>query len=197
MTSPALFVIDNVSQTREWLGALFSDKGMNVTFFNSAERFLYEANNQQLGCIILANRLPGIDGIDLQSILNKKQSPLSLIFHSNSISTAAAIQAIKAGAVDILQKPTSEQQLLDSVEKAMQHSAQKAQQNDTRARFNSLTKKEHSVLEHIRQGLTNQQIANELCISLRTVEVHRASIMKKFDASNAVILATKLAKITD
>lgn len=196
MENSTVFIIDNISQTREWLTTLFQNKGMRVRYFNSAERFLYEVDTQQIGCVILANRLPGIDGVSLQAVLNQQQSPLSVLFHSQSISTPAAITALKAGAVNILLKPVEAEILFEAVDEALALSLQKQQRLQTAQCFDALTKKERVVLNQILQGSTNQQIANQLYISLRTVEVHRASIMKKFNASNAVILATRLAKIS-
>ena len=195
MNCPALFIIDNVSQTRDWLTKIGQNKGIKTDNFNSAESFLYLVNTQQIGTIILENRLPGIDGISLQKKLNQQSSPLSLVFHSESISAPAAVEAIKQGAVDVLFKPTTENKIVNIIGRAMESSLQKAQHIDIQTRLNSLTKKENIILNKMLIGLTNQQIANCLCISLRTVEVHRANIMKKFDAQNAITLATKVANI--
>lgn len=190
-----LFIIDNMTVSRQKSVTLFERSFTDIQCFNSAESFLYNAEIAQIGCVLLDNRLPGIDGISLQTTLNQRQSPLSLVFHSDSMSVSAAVSALKAGAVDILIKPAEDSALLETVNHALANSQQKAQDLDNAARLRSLTKREKSVLDEVLKGATNQQIAENLAISLRTVEVHRANMMKKFNTHSAIELAMTLAKI--
>lgn len=194
MKFPPLFVIDNMTINRDMLSSFFTKKNFKVTCFNSAESFLYQIDTQQIGCLILENRLPGIDGLSLQTTLNHRKSPLSLVFHCENISSISAIQAMKSGAIDILFKPVDEKRLLDKTRKAMDLSITKDHELRILNLLEKLTKKEKQVLAKMLNGMTNQQMAKDLSVSLRTIESHRANMLKKFSVNNAVALACKVSK---
>ncbi len=186
--NPTVFVIDDDAAIRGSLKLLLKSLGYATQLFDSAQAFLSAYSDEQPGCLLLDVRMPGLSGPDLQRELNLRGCLIPVIFISGHADIAMAVEAMRCGAFDFLQKPFRDQDLLDRVKRAheadRQTRAQTQAQNDARARLNSLTHREREVLERIVAGSANKVIAYQLRISQRTVEIHRARVMGKMGAES-------------
>ena len=179
-------VIDDDAMVRESLRQLLEALGISCSAFADCRAFLDSPDLSRCQCLILDVRMPGISGIMLQEILLEKAAYLPIIFISGHGDIPLAVEAMRKGAVDFMQKPFNEQLLLDRVQKAIalcQERQQAAsQQHDVDSRLASLTPREREVLDGILAGLPNKRIASQLDISIKTVEQHRARAMGKLGA---------------
>ena len=186
--SSEVYVVDDDDAIRRSLTFLLKTSGHSVRTFESAEAFLAEARDLAKGCVISDVRMPGIDGIELVRRLAAERLPLSVIVITGHGDIALAVEAMKAGAVDFLEKPFKEDVLLAAVQKAL-NSETRDQQDESdrqryRAAFAGLSKREREVLEQVVTGKTSKIIAYDLGISPRTVEVYRAGMMMKTGAKS-------------
>jgi len=191
--SPAtVFVVDDDEAVRDSLALLLRSVELAVATFSSANEFLDSYDPAAPGCLILDVRLPGMSGLELQQRLADDGADLPIVFITGHGDVPMAVRAMRRGAVDFLQKPFSDQQLLDRVQQALAEQSQRRQQSESKAeiaqRIRSLTPREHEVMELIVEGLANKVIANRLGTSQRTVEVHRASVMRKMQADSVARL---------
>jgi len=191
--SPAtVFVVDDDEAVRDSLALLLRSVELAVATFSSANEFLDSYDPAAPGCLILDVRLPGMSGLELQQRLADDGADLPIVFITGHGDVPMAVRAMRRGAVDFLQKPFSDQQLLDRVQQALAEQSQRRQQSESKAeiaqRIGSLTPREHEVMELIVEGLANKVIANRLGTSQRTVEVHRASVMRKMQADSVARL---------
>lgn len=187
--SPAtVFVVDDDEAVRDSLALLLRSVELAVATFNSANEFLDSYDPAAPGCLILDVRLPGMSGLELQQRLADDGADLPIVFITGHGDVPMAVRAMRRGAVDFLQKPFSDQELLDRVQQALAEQSQRRQQSESKAeiaqRIRSLTPREHEVMELIVEGLANKVIANRLGTSQRTVEVHRANVMRKMQADS-------------
>jgi len=195
---PTVYVIDDDASIRESVTFLLESAGLRVRAFESCEAFLGVEPEAGPGCILLDLRLPAMSGLELQRALVERGERLPIIFITGHGDTASAVRAMKAGAIDFLEKPYAPETLLDAVERAVRmDGAEQARQAD-RARVSALmdrlSDRERDVLAHVVQGLRSQDIADRLGISRRTVESHRNNIMKKLRTRNVAELV-RLATI--
>lgn len=176
-------VVDDDDVVRESLKLLLEIQGVRVLSYASCLDFLVDDIAAQCACLILDVRLPGISGIQLQEKLAQREQTPPIIFISGHADVPTAVQAMRAGAIDFLQKPFPEQILLDRVEQAIEISQQRqrdlVRKSTLDARLAMLTTRERDVLDGMIAGLVNKSIADKLAISVKTVEQHRAKVMEK------------------
>jgi two-component system, LuxR family, response regulator FixJ len=195
-TGQTVFLVDDDPQMLKALVRTVTSAGWRVQTYLSGEEFLRAYDPTQAGCVVLDLRMPRVSGLRVQQTLMAKNAHIPLIFITGYGEVAAAVQAMKAGAIDFLEKPFSEQMLLDCIEQAMARDAQRrqvqAQRTTFAARLACLTRREREVLDLVLAGLLNKEIALRLGISQRTVELHRYRIMQKLQAESAVDLARQV-----
>ena len=189
---PTVFVVEDDETNRQLMKDLFESVDLKVELFPSGDAFLAAMPVRGPGCILLDVRMPGISGLDLQSQLAKHKLDLPIIIVTAHGDTQMAVRAMKEGAFDFVEKPINNQVLLDTVNKALTESrrigAEIREQESIQQRLDLLTPRETDVLRMIAQGKLNKQIAFELGITQRTVEVHRARVMEKIQAKTVADL---------
>lgn len=183
-----VYVVDDDSGMRESLGFLLESRGYKVRTFDSAQAFLQANEDPSGGCLIVDVRMPDMTGLELQERLARRNTRLRLVVITGHADVEMAVGAMKAGAVDFIQKPFSDEALLDSVDRALKQSRRLLSREGTSIdigdRLRALTAREREVLDHLATGSPHKVIARDLNISPRTVEVHRARIMRKLGARN-------------
>lgn len=181
-----VYVIEDDLDLRESLAALLEVNGYSSRCFGSAEDFLAQGTTDRPACAVVDLRLPGMSGLDLQKKLYDEQPHLPVIVITGHGDVATARTALRTGALDFLEKPVQPKELLDAVTAALESDAQALEQarerDQMRERLARLTPRELEVFQRITDGLHNREIAVELGISPRTVEVHRARLMDKLNA---------------
>jgi len=193
-------IIDDDEAVRESLRILLFAEGYQSVQFESADAFLEAGLEAEVDVILLDLRMPGTDGIELQAILNQRQTRVPIIFITGHGDIPLAVSAIQRGAFDFLTKPFEEGQLLAKIsaatERCRELRAEFSQLGRLRAAFESLTARETDVMLAIVSGHSNKQVANQLSISPRTVEIHRARVMEKMGADSVAGLV-KMAAVLD
>lgn len=183
-----VYIVDDDSIVRSSIEATLASAGLRVEKFASAAHFLSCITALSAGCVLVDFRMPGIDGLELQEELKRRNSPLSVIILTGYADVPLAVRAIKNGALDILQKPFNRAQLLAEVASAIAISKEKFAQMQAMeqklARLNALTNREREVANLLVVGRTNKEIAETLGLSFRTVEIHRAHVMEKLAVRN-------------
>lgn len=188
MLEYSVFVVDDDGAVRDSLRALLEVEGMTVATFGSAKEFLSAYNPTWSGCLLTDLRMPYMSGLELQSKLMANGSSLSVVVVSGHGDIALAVQALRAGAVDFIEKPYTDEAILTAVRLA-HASGRHARRGEVSvaevgARLAKLTPREHQVLDQLVIGQRNKVIAYELGISPRTVEIHRARVMEKMRAQS-------------
>ncbi|MBY6108515.1 response regulator [Ferrimonas balearica] len=186
--APAIYLVDDDSAILDSLGFLMESYGLPLTPYNDGERFLQEVDLSQPGCVILDSRMPGLSGQDLQRRLVAANSPLAVIFLTGHGDVPMAVDAFKSGAFDFFQKPVKGQDLAAALRKGLEHSQSRFDQQQQRARLDSLSEREREVFKLVIKGHTNKQMADSLCVAVRTIEVHRANLMKKLEVDSLAAL---------
>lgn len=198
---PVIYVVDDDSDVRESLVSLLGAMGRKVKAFSSAKEFLDSCDFSGSGCIILDIRMPEMSGLNLQNKLCENNCSLPIIFITGHGDVNSATEAFKKGAVDFIEKPFSEQQLLDSIDKAVEKSVSEFSHNmqieKIKERIESLTDREKQIMEKIVNAKTNKMIAYELGLSHKTVDFHRSNIMEKMGVNCVVQLTKEVLKVTD
>lgn len=184
--SPLVYIVDDDDAVRESLQRLFESVAITVSTHGSAQGFLDHYDPRCPGCLVLDVRMPGMGGLDLLDRLRERGIELPVIIITGHGDVPAAVRALKSGALDFIQKPFNPQVLLDRVQQAIEQDRairrRAAARSDAARRLSKLTAREHEVLELVLAGKANKVIAIDLAISERTVEFHRANIMKKMQA---------------
>lgn len=192
-----VFIVDDDPAIRDALSLLIDLEGMAVRAFESAEAFLAACQPEWRGCLVTDVRMPGMSGVELQTELTRRGVNLPLIFLTGYGDIPMSVKAIKAGAVDFLTKPVSATALLESVQTALNEDEKRLEEAAARQaaaeRLASLTERERLVMEQAIAGLSNKEIARQLDISHRTVEIHKARVMHKTGAGSIIELA-RIAK---
>ena len=182
-----VFLIDDDEAVRDAMGMLLESSGISYSSFDSASDFLDNYNDDLRGCLVLDIRMPGINGLELQSILNNRNSTLPIIFITGHGDVPMAVEAMRLGALDFMRKPINELNLLERIDQALSHEIDIRKQSfnvqQSKLKFDSLTQREMQVFDRVAEGQANKAIAFDLDISERTVEVHRAQVMKKLDVA--------------
>jgi two-component system, LuxR family, response regulator FixJ len=176
-----VYIIDDEAEVRDALKLLFESVHLTVGVFSTAEQFLKANPVKVKACVLADVRLPGMSGIDLLEWLNAHEDRAPIIMMTGFGDIATALTAMKAGAKDFILKPFNPQSLVESVNKYLNESPELGSScfADLDSRYDSLTQREHQILDLIYDGKLNKQIADELSISISTVEAHRAALMEK------------------
>ncbi len=187
-----VYVVDDDEAVRDSLQWLLEGKDYRVRCFESAEAFLSRLDAREVACLIADIRMGGMTGLELQDRLLERKSPLPIVFITGHGDVPMAVDAMKKGAVDFIQKPFKEEELLTLVvrmlDQARDSFAGHVQAASRDALLSKLTSREAQVLERIVAGRLNKQIADDLGISIKTVEAHRANIMEKLNANTVADL---------
>ncbi len=187
-----VYVVDDDEAVRDSLQWLLEGKGYRVRCFESAESFLSRYDAREVACLIVDIRMAAMTGLELQNRLIEARSPLPIVFITGHGDVPMAVDTMKKGAMDFIQKPFNEEQLVGLVERMLDHAKdtfadyQLSVSRD--ALLSKLTLRESQVLERIVAGRLNKQIADDLGISIKTVEAHRANIMEKLSANTVADL---------
>ncbi|QEQ98143.1 response regulator transcription factor [Neptunomonas concharum] len=186
--NPTVFVVDDDADVRDSLQWLLESVGLCVQTFETGQAFLDAASAKARGCILMDVRMPGISGLTAQKQLSEQQISIPLIMISGHADVDMAVTAMTQGAKTFLQKPFSDQALIDHVQQALlideQRWQQQSQIHDLQAHYDSLTRRERQVFEGVVSGMSNQEIADHLSINRKTVEGHRSHMMAKMQASS-------------
>lgn len=179
-----VYVVDDDHDVRDSLQVLLEFADYNVRTFESAIKFLATDLQHMAGCLIVDIRMPDMDGLELQDELLKRKIDLPVIIITGHGDVPLAVRAMRAGAVDFLEKPFREEALLESIQRAFQRrpAGQNTKSGEVASRFEALTDREREVLNLVVEGHTNKEMARILDISPRTVDIHRAHVMEKMHA---------------
>ncbi len=181
-----IYIVDDHEAVRDSLGSLLEAHGLSVEMYCCGHDFLSALNPSLPGCLLLDLRLPDISGIEVQQRLSSMRAKLRTVMISGHGDIPLAVKALKAGAVDFIEKPCTDEVILDRVHRALELSErareEEASGKDSAVRLSMLTPREREVLEALVSGQPNKVIAYELGISPRTVEIHRARVMAKMEA---------------
>ena len=187
-TEAIVFIIDDDASMRESLRNLIRSIGLRAELFASAQEFLRSKRPDVPGCLVLDVRLPGLSGLDLQRRTTEAGMEIPIIFITGYGDIPMSVRAMKAGAVEFLTKPFRDQDLLDAIQQALERDRkardQRAEIEELRSRFASLTPREREVMVRVVAGLLNKQIGGELGTSETTVKIHRHQVMEKMGAGS-------------
>lgn len=194
-----VFIVDDDEAIRDSLQVFLQSAGLEAKTFPDAESFLGTHSPQLAGCLLLDVRMPAMSGLGLQEDLVAIGSSLPIIFITGHGDVPTAVQALKAGAFDFIEKPFDHARLLELVRTAFEHDRVTrealSQQNEIRERIASLTPRETEVLGHMVNGKANKVIAIELELSQRTVEIYRANVMQKMRARSLAQLVKMVGEV--
>lgn len=194
-------IIDDDEAIRESLRLLLYANGLNSLAYDSADAFLADAEPPAFDCMLLDIRMPGTDGLELFRILNRRHLAYPIIFITGHGDIPLAVAAIKQGAYDFLTKPFQEGELLDRVRAAIEHyharRRHRLELQQVQGRIDACTPRERDVMRLLARGLPNKRIAEELGISPRTVEIHRAHLMEKMAADSLPSLVRMLTLLEE
>jgi two-component system response regulator FixJ len=178
-----IFIVDDDEAVRNSLRLLLKTVGVDSVGFESGDHFLAEFDTDWQGCIVLDIRMPGTSGLEVQKILLDRGNILPIIFITGHGDIAMAVEAMRLGAMDFVQKPFHEQELMDLITKALstndENKEEALHKREVTERFSTLTPRETEVMGCVVKGLANKVIAMDLDVSQRTVEIHRARVMEK------------------
>lgn len=187
-----VFIVDDDPAVRKSMQSLIQSVGLRVETFASAQEFLDAYDDSRTGCLVLDVRMPRMSGLDLQARLVAEGKYIPIIIVTGFGDMAMAVRAMRAGAVDVLEKPVSPQVLLDSVNSALNRASELREQRavvrtfDLRTR--RLTPREREVMDLLVSGKHNKQICADLGLGRRTVELHRAQVLKKMELDSVAVL---------
>jgi two-component system, LuxR family, response regulator FixJ len=183
-----VFVVDDDDAVRTSLRLLLKSVGLPVETFGSAQEFLDSFDADRAGCLVLDIRMPGMSGLELQQKLNEMHAIVPIVFITGHGDVPMAVEAMQHGAVDFIQKPFRDQDLIDRINQALERDRENRaglkERDAIRRRMEQLTPREREVLALVTQGKANKVIAGDLNVSQRTVEIHRARVMEKMGASS-------------
>jgi two-component system response regulator FixJ len=199
-----VYVIDDDEAMRDSLNFLLGAADFDVTLFESAQQFLEVAAGVDFGCVVSDVRMPGVDGIEMLKRLKASRSTLPVLIMTGHGDVPLAVEAMKLGAIDFLEKPFEDDRLIGMVDVALKQAASgartEAETQDIATRVASLSPRERQVMEGVVAGLSNKMIARDYDISPRTIEVYRANVMTKMQAgslSELVRLAMRAGAVKD
>ncbi|WP_369725551.1 response regulator FixJ [Bradyrhizobium sp. LLZ17] len=203
-TKGHVYVIDDDEAMRDSLNFLLDSSGFGVTLFDNAQGFLDALAGLTFGCVVSDIRMPGLDGIELLKRMKAQSSPFPIVIMTGHGDVPLAVEAMKLGAIDFLEKPFEDDRLIIMIESAIRQAGPSAKSDaithDIAARVTSLSPRERQVMEGLVAGLSNKLIAREYDISPRTIEVYRANVMTKMQAnslSELVRLAMRAGMLKD
>jgi FixJ family two-component response regulator len=187
-----IFLVDDDSGVLKSLTILLETSSYDVRTFSSAQEFLSRHDASVPGCAVFDVAMPDLDGLQLQASLSKEGIQRPVIFITGYGDVPTSVRAMKAGAVDFMTKPVSEEQLLDAIARAIEKDAEARKLHQKRvsinAQFAKLSPREYQVLTHVIAGRLNKQIAHDLGTAVNTVKVHRSQVMKKIGVKSVAEL---------
>jgi two-component system response regulator FixJ len=190
--APQVFIVDDDNGVRSSIRVLMKSVGLPATTFASAQEFLSTYHAINPGCVVLDIRMPGMSGLELQEELNKRGAVIPVIFITGHADVPMAVEAMRHGAFEFLQKPLRDQDLVDRVQKALTRDRETREElkehGRIRTRIAALTPREREVLDLLTLGKENKMMAQDLGLSPRTVEIHRAHVMEKMGAKSVAQL---------
>ena len=194
-----VYVVDDEESVCRAIARLIRSIGLSVETFQSAKAFLDYTRADRPACLVLDVRLSGPSGLDLQSALVESGRAIPIVFITGHGDVPTSVRAMKGGAVDFLQKPFNDQQLLDCIQRALARSleerAVRAERADIETRYATLTRREREVLALVVTGKLNKQIASDLGIAEKTTKVHRGRVMEKMQAGSVAALVRMVEKL--
>lgn len=203
MDSSIVFLVDDEEEVRATLSRALIKRGFVVEAFESAKAFLETYNPDQPGCLVLDYGMPEINGLELQMLMNENNIGIPIIFISGHGGIPESVQAMKAGAIDFLEKPFRQNELVDCIqtafEKDLANRRQESEQNDVLTKFERLTSREQEVAVFMMENPSNtasKEIGRALDISPRTVDHHRARILEKLEIGSVIELVELSHKIS-
>ena len=180
---PTVFIVDDNDDFRTTVQQLIESVGLNVETYTSAQELLDSYDYQKPGCMVMDVRMPGMSGLDAQEALAKRSISTPVIFVSACADISVAVRAMKRGAVDFFEKPFNPHDFLDCVQRCVQQDVanrhEHTRRQETKARLVRLTSREEEVMRLVVAGMSSKAVAEQLGISRRTVESHRAKVMHK------------------
>ncbi len=196
MNTPQAHLVDDDEAIRDALAWLLQSRGLPCACYDSAENFLAAWTPETSGCVVLDMRMSGMSGLDCFDRLVQSGSTLPVIFLTGHGDVPLAVATLKKGAFDFFEKPLNDNELATRIEEALAHDARQRAANATvdsvKSLISKLTTRERQIMELVLAGKYNKVIADELNISMRTVEVHRANLFEKMQVKTAVELANLL-----
>jgi FixJ family two-component response regulator len=199
LSASVVYVVDDDESVRRALARLIRGAGHGVETFPSAAAFLESPAASHPACLVLDVRLPGASGLDLQVALAETGRSMPIIFITGYASVPMSVRAMKSGAVDFLQKPFDDQELLDGIQRALARDratrAARAERDVVQHRLDTLTPRERQVLALVVRGLLNKQIAGELGAAEKTIKIHRGRVMRKMGADSVAALVRMVQKV--
>ncbi len=199
MRDACVYIVDDEQAVRDGIADLVEGMNLSARSFGSAEEFLSEYDPEKFGCLLLDVRMPGMNGLELQSYLNDNGLVIPVVIITGHGDVSMAVKTVQAGAVDFIEKPFREQRLWESISKALEKARRErnkaAQKRETAQKLAKLTEREKEVLSFITRGFSDKETAHELNITQRAVAFHRNHILKKMQTASTVELASILAKM--
>ena len=200
-STPTVFIVDDDEALREALTQLLENVGMAFEAYADGPAFLDAYKETRPGCLLLDVAMPGMNGLEVQAELNRRGQKIPIVFLTGNGDIPMAVKAIQAGATDFLEKPFRANMLVERLQKALVFDTMwqqiEAKAKSIQQSYDQLTSREREVMKLVVNGLSSKEIAIELGISFRTVEVHRVHVMRKMAVSNPVELAKKAAFCKD
>jgi FixJ family two-component response regulator len=195
---PTAYIVDDDEAIRTLWRWLMESNGIAVQTFASAAEFIAGYRECSLSCLVLDVRLPGMSGLELQEYLTRQGIEIPIVFVSGHGDVPTAVSAIKGGAVDFIQKPFGYREVLSIIRRAFERDAEIREKRARRAqlaeRLAALTEREREVMHGVIGGKLNKVIADELDISVKTVEFHRAKVMEKMGAASVAMLVQLMSQ---
>jgi two-component system, LuxR family, response regulator TtrR len=185
---PIVHLVDDDVSVSDACRFLLEGYGFAVTYWSQGERFLAEADPYVEGCLILDMHMPGMSGSRVHARLRERGSTLGVVVLTGHGDVGMAVEEMKHGAVDFLQKPIAGRELISAVRAALARSHERVERRELASRAAALSAREREIAELVAGGLTNREIADRLHLAVRTIEVHRASLMKKLGAERTADL---------
>jgi two-component system response regulator FixJ len=188
MSDSRVWIVDDDEAVCDSLQLLLKTVGLEARAFPDGKSFLDSVEDSVPGCVVVDLRMPGMSGLELQEELHKRRSLLPVIFITGHGTVDSAVHAMRAGAIDFLQKPFDDQELLDTIQRAIRRDSDSRESLSAREalleRQELLTNREREVMALVVAGHANKVIASDLSVSERTVEIHRSRVMKKMEAES-------------
>jgi len=199
--SPLVYLVDDDEAIRDSLALLLQSVGLDHAVFASALAFLDAYDRNRHSCLVTDIRMPGLSGLELQQRLNEQRAEIPVIFITGHGDVPMAVNAMKSGAADFIQKPFRDQDLIDRIHNALARDQEarkwRAEESVIRDRIALLTPREVEVMQRVVRGQANKVIAMDLGVSQRTVELHRARVMHKLEMRSLAELVSAIGKINE
>lgn len=196
---PTIYVVDDDESVRESMSSLLRSAGMQVAVFSSALEFLNHKDLQAFSCVVLDVRMPGMDGFGLQERLSAQGRDIPIIFITGHGEVPLAVRAMRAGAIDFLNKPFEDTDLLNAIELALSHlsstSHERLALTELRGLYDTLTSREKQIMAEVALGKLNKAIAFDLGVSESTVKVHRHNVMHKMQLKSIPALTMAMQRL--